>query len=412
MAIDIQPYDHARDFAALKRIYFEVGWLGDDEEAAAFEEEARHLRGFVFPVDGEAECAVLVAPGAMRHLRDDLGMTAVLSVTTSRIARRLGAAKVLTARALADGAEQGSALASLSMFDQGFYERLGFGTGAYSHYLKFDPATLAVERPPRPPKRLTVDDHWRDLHGAMHARQRGHGGCVLHPPEVLRGNIKRLKRRFCLGYFDAPDGALSHCVWGKASGEHGPYEILGYAYRNDEQLFELLALIRALGDQVSSIVMEEPPEIQLQDLLRLPLRHRECTRGGLHENGQRSFAESQTRMLDVPQCLAGTRLDADDVRFNLHLADPIEPLLDARSGWRGVGGSYAVTLGAASSASPGQDRGLPELRASVGAFTRLWLGVRSASSLALTDDLRAAPELLAALDRALRLPRPHVGWGF
>jgi len=53
---------------------------------------------------------------------------------------------------------------------------------------------------------------------------------------------------------------------------------------------------------------------------------------------------------------------------------------------------------------------LPTLEATVNAFTRLWLGVQPASGLAITDDIAGPPELLAALDRRLRLPAPHMDW--
>ena len=55
---------------------------------------------------------------------------------------------------------------------------------------------------------------------------------------------------------------------------------------------------------------------------------------------------------------------------------------------------------------------MPTLTASVGAFTRLWLGVRPATGLAVTDDLDGLPELLSALDEILRLPVPNIGWEF
>ena len=66
---------------------------------------------------------------------------------------------------------------------------------------------------------------------------------------------------------------------------------------------------------------------------------------------------------------------------------------------------------------PGVDDGLPDgsaavLDASVGAFTRLWLGVRPASGLALTDELVGQPELVAALDAAFCLPPPLPDWPY
>jgi hypothetical protein len=100
------------------------------------------------------------------------------------------------------------------------------------------------------------------------------------------------------------------------------------------------------------------------------------------------------------------------VRFNLSLHDPISDLLDADTPWHGISGQYVVTLGPGSSAEPGIDEHLPTLTASVGAFTRLWLGVRPATGLAVTDDLDGLPELLSALDEILKLPVPNIGWEF
>ena len=100
------------------------------------------------------------------------------------------------------------------------------------------------------------------------------------------------------------------------------------------------------------------------------------------------------------------------MRFNLSLTDPVESLLSKRVEWRGVGGEYVVTLGPASEAKRGKGRALPTLAASVGAFTRLWLGVRPATGLSFTDALAGPDSLLVDLDRALRLPEPKPDWDF
>jgi hypothetical protein len=94
------------------------------------------------------------------------------------------------------------------------------------------------------------------------------------------------------------------------------------------------------------------------------------------------------------------------------LSDPIAAVLNGGEPWRGVGGDYVVTLGASSGAEKGVDRSLPTLTASVGAFTRMWLGVRPASALAITDELAGPPSLLDELDWALRLPDLHLDWEF
>jgi len=46
------------------------------------------------------------------------------------------------------------------------------------------------------------------------------------------------------------------------------------------------------------------------------------------------------------------------------------------------------------------------------AFSRLWLGVRSATRLSWTDELSASPDLLAKLDDVLRLPCPASDWDY
>ena len=48
-------------------------------------------------------------------------------------------------------------MAALGMFDQGFYDKLGFGTGAYERELTFDPGILDVELPKNDAVRLTRD---------------------------------------------------------------------------------------------------------------------------------------------------------------------------------------------------------------------------------------------------------------
>ena len=78
-----------------------------------------------------------------------------------------------------------------------------------------------------------------------------------------------------------------------------------------------------------------------------------------------------------------------------------------KSGGWGLAGNYVVSIGEESNAVPGGEAGLPVLNASINAFSRMWFGVRSATALAVTDDLSGSGELLTRLDRALALPEPH-----
>ena len=110
--------------------------------------------------------------------------------------------------------------------------------------------------------------------------------------------------------------------------------------------------------------------------------------------------------------MARTHLPGPTVRFNLQLADPLREMLADESTWQGLSGDYVITIGADSSAVAGSDGSLPTMQASINAFSRMWLGVRPASNIAITDELIAEPPLIEALDHTLRLPRPHFGWDF
>jgi predicted acetyltransferase len=210
---------------------------------------------------------------------------------------------------------------------------------------------------------------------------------------------------FGLGYRNA-DGRLTHFLWGKTKGESGPYRVSFLCYRDTDELMELLGLLRSIGDQVRAVDMMEPAEIQIQDLVKHPNRQRIVTRTTDYQVGGRVHAWWQARILDLESCIAARSWQREPIHFNLELSDPISELA---GDWNGVGGTYVLDIAAGSQAQPGQDASAPTLVASVNAFSRLWLGARTATSLSLTTDLAGPPDLLAALDEAFRLPTPHTG---
>ena len=120
----------------------------------------------------------------------------------------------------------------------------------------------------------------------------------------------------------------------------------------------------------------------------------------------------QLRILDLPGCLSKTSLLTPPVRFNLALTDPVTDSLDDGVNWQGIGGDYIVELGKESHAESGTSESLPTLSTSVNAFSRMWFGIRPASSLAVTDNLQGPADLLKNLDESLRLPTAHLGWDF
>lgn len=408
-----RDYDPDKDLTAVQRIWKEVGWINDIETDGIYVDTFFRAANdaLVATIDGEAECAVHGMHGEMMYQDQPLALGAVTGVTTSRISRKLGFARELTARLIARQAEAGMDVSALGMFEQGFYDQLGFGTGVYEQWIRFDPATLVVDRNFRPPRRLQQRD-FRQMHESLWHRAKTHGAVSLNAVEFAQAETGMTEEPFGLGYFDGPNGSLSHFIWGTAKGENGPYIITLRAWQTPDQLLELLALIKSLGDQVSQVSMLEIGDIQLQDLLKHPMRTRRATRNSQFANESRSLAYWQMRILDLASCMTKTHLNTPALRFNLILHDPVQEFLDDGHNWRGISGKYIVQLGEESRAEQGEDGALPTLEASVNAFSRMWFGIRPASSLAITDRLAAEPALLQALDRTVRLPRPHLGLDF
>ena len=406
-----RAYDPGRDEDAVLRIIREVGWTrpGKDDLWTPYLTCGRVL---VADLDGQPECLVATAPGVIRYLTEDLPLAEVTAVATSHIARRQRFARRLLARALAEAVADGAVISRVCIFDQGFYNRVGFGTGGYEHTLLFDPSALRVNAEPRVPRRLTVEDSAL-MHASRLARRRGHGAANYPSATITELEARFPDKALGLGYCDGPNGELTHHFWCAADHlEWGPYHIKWLVFQTPDQFLELLALIKSLGDQVHLVRMREPQGIQLQDLLHRPFRHYQMTEKSRFENRMAAVAFWQVRILDLPKCLAQTRLPSGETRFNLELTDPIEPLLDDDAPWRGVAGNYIVTLGKTSAAESGSDPALPTLKASVNAFSRLWFGVRPATGLAVTDDLSGPQSLLDQLDSTLRLPDPKPDWDF
>jgi hypothetical protein len=412
-----RDYDRDRDLEPARRIWREVGWMSGDKSESQdgmIEAAIGGGRAMVAELNGEAESLVLTTAGTVQHLADTVKLCGVMAVTTSRVARKQGLAGRLTTRCMALDAADGAKIAGLGIFEQGFYDRLGYGTGSYETRLSVDPATLRVPAAERAPRRLTRDD-WEIAHACRLRRLRCHGSVSFDSPVVTRCDLHDARNGFGLGYFDGPGGALSHCMWIgiRDDVEHGPYSVWWMAYETNDQLVELLGVLKNLGDQVRAVRILEPAGVQLQDLVPAPFRYRSHTKdSGDFDSRADSCAYWQMRILDVPACVAATRLPGADLRFNLRVTDPIERFLDDDLAWRGCGGDYVVSLGPSSGAEPGRDDALPTLDASINAFTRLWLGVRPASGLSVTDSVSAPPELIEALDDAVRLPAPHTDWDF
>ncbi len=399
------------DAQACRRVWTEAGWIDAAKNAEAFADFVESARSIVGVWNGAAESLVNIHPGTLRYLDEEIPLACVTGVTTSRVARRQGLAARATAQALAEEAAAGTPVASLGVFEQGFYNRLGFGNGPYETWCTFDPAQLTVETTPRPPARITASD-WHAVYESRVERRRWHGAASNRAPRLTRAEMLWSENAFGLGYFDG-SGRLTHHLWCSADKpRRGPYSVDWMSYRTREELFELLGLLRGLADQVHSVELHEPPGLQLQDLLRQPFKGRQVTENSPHAQRMTASAYWQVRLLDLDRAFALTHLNGTDLRFHLALTDPVDAYLPPDAPWRGIAGDFILELGPQCSARSGVDPRLPTLRASVGALSRLWLGVRSATSLSWTDDLAGPPDLLAALDRAFCLPSPASDWDY
>ncbi|NOG55974.1 MAG: GNAT family N-acetyltransferase [Planctomycetes bacterium] len=415
-----RDYNPDTDLQPLLQIFREIGWLPEgnknSEKAQALYLEAG--RSLVADVNGTPECLVSNHDASLRYQNTDLPLCIIGGVATSRVARKQKLASRLTAQAIAlDVIERGHTVAALGMFEQGYYDRLGFGTGPYVHFCRFDPTLLDIDVEPRVPIRLT-DEDFEQVHQGRLNRLLPHGACSIHHPEVTHADMLTRSNRFALGYADPDTGQLTHHLCGCTGNVHsGPYDIKWLAYRTREEFLELLALLKSLGDQVTSVTIPEPSGVQMQDLIKTPFRRRSISMKGESETGVRAIAFWQLRICDLPAVLGKTHVPTSDaVTFNLSLRDPITKYLDdeTKQKWPGVGGEYRVTLGKESHAElVGPDSGLPTLKTSVNTFTRLWLGVQRATGLAFTcPDLDAPESLLTQLDHVLCLPQPCVDWMF
>ena len=411
--MSIRPYNSESDFAAIRRLWQEIAWLDRDEE-----DQETHLKTFldsssnlVAELNGEAECLVASCPGTIRHLQKDVSMHVIAAVTTSLIARKQGFASKVTAKAIAEGAESGMATAALGMFEQGYYTRLGFGNGSYEHIARFNPANLNVDTDFGVPVRLN-ETNAEEMHTALMNRWRSHGSVQVLPVGHLEAELGWTEDPLGLGFRNA-DGKLTHFIWGSNKDENGPLKITAMAYENRQQLFELLALIKSLGNQLLLVSLTETQHLQMQDLLIQPFRSQNKSEGGKYPESIQSEAPWQLRINDLETCLAATHLPArPTLSFNLSVDEPIAKYLDSNQSWRGIGGEYTVRLGEESSATRGHSNNLPLLTATTSGISRLWIGAANANRIATSGEIAAEQTLLDKLDETLSLPSPRPGWDF
>jgi predicted acetyltransferase len=405
-----RKFDFKKDKDAVYTILNEVGWVHDKKKDKYLNKFLPKANTIVMDIYEQAEVFATSSKGSIRYQEETLKLCAITGVSASLLARKQGYAGNLTATRLALDAEKGAEVGALCIFDQGYYNKLGFSNGNCENLVSFTPSTLKIDRKVKTPVRITEKDY-KQIHENRVNRLPNH--CAVTLPEyATQAELGDKNKNMGFGYFD-DKGNLTHHIWLHGKGkEQGPLWVQWLAYENLDQLMDLLALLKSFEEQIMMIRMVEPAFIQMQDFIEKPYHIKAMTRKAENQNYIYTTAFWQLRILNLQKCLKKTHLNCEDFSFNLQLTDPIGKYVAEDVKWKGITGDYVIKLGKDSSAKKGKQPNLPTLKASVGAFTRMWFGIMPASSLVYSDGIDASEKLLMKLDRAFLLPDAHVDWGF
>ena len=406
--MEFKNYNKEKHEKAVRQIWLECGWI-EDKNYKPLDKILENTKAMVAELNGNAECLVIPVSGNIRYQDKELALNCIAGVTTGLVARRQRLAGKLTSKVIAREAENGAKVSTLGIFEQGYYNKLGFGNGKMKLSTSISPINLDIDIVPRVPVRLTPDDAVI-MHESRLRRLRHHGGVNLD--KVMTETEVFYDKGFGFGYLD-DDGKLGHHMFLHGLGkENGPWSIEWMAYRNMEELLELLALIKSFEAQIHLVKLSDPPHVQLQDFMKRPFRYQALSRKGEYQNNTRAYSCTQFRINDVPACFAVMSIPCEPIKFNIKVTDPIAKYLDKSQKWQGVSGSYIAQIGKESWAKLGEDPNLPTLTCSVNDLTRFWLGIKKASVLTICGDFKAPKNLIEQFDKHINLPPIETDWTF
>ncbi len=404
--MNIRPLNLENDIDQMVKIWQEVGWLSS-EEKPVLKILFQAGQGYGADLEDELEATLLSLPADINYEVNLLPVQALSGLVVSPRARRQRIGRNIMIRALEEAARSGQALSALIMFEQGFYDRLGFGLGGYKRVFTFDPEKLNIAEDPVMPARLSIDE-WKSVHQALKRRDRSHGGISIKSPEFIKAELEWDKNEsYGLGYYD-DDGSISHFLWLWRQGDsHGPLLVKFLACRNQAQLLDLLAIISRLGDQIHAVKMSEPYCLRLRDFISYPHKQERKTTGGKLSYKSRVEAPGQLKILDLRRCIEALAIPGAELEFNLKLEDPLSKFAGEDSP-AVISGEFSLKLGEESQLKEGTVQGLPTLQSSINAFTRLWLGSASPLELKASSQFSAPSELFRKLEETFRwLPEPQ-----
>lgn len=412
--MNLRDFDYEQDFEKVFKIWQEVGWLTKskrNKEALKYFVQAS--KGKVALLNNQVEGYINSTPGLYQYRNKELKLQTITAVTISRVARKQSLATKTTAKAIAEAAAKGTHISALSMFEQGFYDKLGYGTGSYENLISFDPDHLSIKGESKPPIRIDENDY-KEVHQAKLNRKKRHGFCTLFPEKITKGEMLfGEKKPFGLGYKDKNGKIDHHLLIYPNQESHGPYFIRWMVFNNVNQFFDLMNLIKSLGDQIHLVRLWEPAGIPFQNLIKKPYKASKVTEKSKFEVTNKAYALWQVRILNLKDCIKNTTFDTNKLNFNLKLEDPIEKYLDNNSSWQGLSGEYTVSLGKDSRLKKGLNSNLSTLKTNINTFTKMWIGAVRPTLLPYTNYFDAPDSLIEKLDNLfITLPQPRVDWNF
>lgn len=235
-----------QDFKKIVELWFEIGWLKSKglEDNSGLKDMLKSSDCWVYEENGKIEATAFGIPGEINYLNEKLSFHGLSGVVVSPVARKEGLASRLVTQSITESYHQGTAVSGLLMFEQGYYNYLGYGTGSYDHVFTFDPSYLNVDLNPDRPSRISKDD-WKEVHRALLNRKPYHGAVSLLPARISKDKLAWSDQAYGLGYYNE-DGELTHFLWldrDKGS-SHGPLRVEFMAFENHKQFLELLAVLK------------------------------------------------------------------------------------------------------------------------------------------------------------------------
>ena len=335
-------------------------------------------------IDGDAECMVVWRTRPKSDIsRKDLPFSAVAGRPSHPASHENKGLAGTTHRTLGRtrSKRRAHSYQGLSFFEQGYYDRLGFGTAQYEDWIGFDPALLNVPFPARPPKTI----HHRRLRTRMHqsrlASKKTNTAFVTFPdpnmdPQRQMRHQERLRPRAT----STKPQTKSHTTSGAATTtmqNTAPTSSNGWLTRPPEQFLELMGIIRSPRRSSPNDQHEPaPPHPDTRPPQRNPSKTEWTTsksKFATFSRSHRLLAKPHQRPTQMPR--KNTPPRAPTTQFNLQLTDPIDDFLPEDETWKSTTGPIHHHPRTRILRDPRHTKKTSQtLKTTTSAFSRMWLG--------------------------------------